>query len=43
METFKIKTSIHQSLNSSKGVVKISEFCTLDEIKTDLKNQCYVA
>lgn len=43
-ETFnniKIKTSLHQTLNSSKGVVKSSELslCTLDEIKTNLKNQ----
>ena len=43
-ETFnniKIKTSLHQSLNPSKGVVKSSELslCTLDEIKTNLKNQ----
>ena len=37
----KIKTHLHQSLNSSKGLVKSSELslCTLDEIKFDSKNQ----
>ena len=37
----KIKTYPHQTLNSSKGVVKSSELslCTLDEIKTGLKSQ----
>ena len=43
-ETFnniKIKTSLHQSLNSSKGIVKSSELSlyTLEEIKTNFKNQ----
>ena len=37
----KIKTYPHASLNSSKGVVRSSELslCTLDEIKSYLKNQ----
>ena len=36
-----IKTSRHQSLNLSKSVVMSSELslCTLDEIRTNLKNQ----
>ena len=42
-ETFniKIKTHLHQSLNSSNGVVKNSELSlsTLDEIKSNLKSQ----
>ena len=40
-DNIKIKTYPHNSLNTCKGVVKSHELslCTLDEIKTNLKDQ----
>ena len=39
-DNLKIKTYPHNTLNTSKGVVKSHEFslCTLDEIKTNLED-----